>query len=284
MNADSEIGPSVGLIAGAGTLPFAVARSLSARGMTPTIFAIRGFCDPEQLSSFRHHWVALGQAGRLMRLLRSEHCRDVVFIGGLVRPALSEIRLDWGTLRIIPSLASALRGGDDHLLSGVSRIFEKNGFRLLGIKDVAPDLLMPDGNLTRAIPNDSTNADIQKGLVALQAMSPFDIGQALVVIDGHVIAVEDIEGTDGLLARIERLRQQGRVRAKPGIGVLVKAPKSNQDLRFDLPTLGPKTVEGAIAAGLSGIAIVAGHTVVAEPQTMIEIADKAGLFVTGIPA
>ena len=92
----------------------------------------------------------------------------------------------------------------------------------------------------------------------LGALGPFDIGQAAVVIDGHVVAVEDIEGTDGLLARVAQLRADGRIRAKAGRGVLVKAPKSGQDLRFDLPTVGPRTVEGAAKAGLAGIAIAAG--------------------------
>ena len=118
----------------------------------------------------------------------------------------------------------------------------------------------------------------------MRALSPFDIGQAAIVIDGHVVGVEDIEGTDGLLARVARLRGEGRIRAKAPRGVLVKAPKSGQDLRFDLPTMGPRTVEGAVKAGLAGIAIVAGNTIVVEPQAMIEAADAAGLFVTGLPA
>jgi DUF1009 family protein len=99
-----------------------------------------------------------------------------------------------------------------------------------------------------------------------------------------VVAVEDIEGTDGLLARVARLRGEGRIRARTGRGVLVKAPKNTQDLRFDLPTIGPRTIEGAAAAGLAGIAIAAGNTIVAEPQAMIEAADAARLFVTGLPA
>jgi len=118
----------------------------------------------------------------------------------------------------------------------------------------------------------------------LRALSPFDIGQAAVVIDGHVVGVEDIEGTDGLLARVARLREQGPIRAAAHRGVLVKAPKSGQDLRFDLPTTGPRTIEGAAAARLAGIAVVAGNTLVVEPQAMIEKADAAGLFVVGLSA
>jgi DUF1009 family protein len=106
----------------------------------------------------------------------------------------------------------------------------------------------------------------------------------VVVIDGHVVAVEDIEGTDGLLARVARLRDAGRIRAKSGRGVLMKAPKSGQDLRFDLPTVGAKTIEGVAKAGLAGIAVIAGHTIAAEAQAMIEAADSAGLFIQGVPA
>ena len=278
-----KISSPVGLIAGGGALPFAVADSLIARGVNPVLFALKGVCDPAGVTRFRHHWISIGQLGRLAKLLRSEDCRDLVFIGTLVRPALSEIRLDWGTLRVIGRVWAAFRGGDDHLLSSIGRILEKNGFRMVGIKDVAPDLLMPEGCLTRRSPDQDATADIAKGREVLRALSPFDIGQAAVVIDGHVVAVEDIEGTDGLLARVARLRAEGRIRARAARGVLVKAPKSGQDLRFDLPTVGPRTVEGAAAAQLAGIAIAAGNAIVVEPQAMIERADGTGLFVIGLP-
>ncbi len=255
-----------------------------ARGIVPVLFALRGACDPKPLARFRHHWISIGQYGRAKKLFRTEGCRDLVFIGTLARPALSEIRLDWATLRVLPQVWAAFRGGDDHLLSGVGRIFERDGFRLLGIKDVAPDILMPQGCLTRAAPDADAAADIALAREALAALSPFDIGQAVIVIDRHVVGVEDIEGTDGLLARIAMLREKRRIRAAEKRGVLVKAPKRGQDLRFDLPTIGPHTVEGAAKARLAGIAVVAGNTLVAEPQTMIERADASGLFVTGVPA
>jgi hypothetical protein len=283
---DKALGISspIGLVAGGGAMPFAVADSLIAQGISPVLFAMRGACDPVRVTRFRHHWIAVGQYGRLVYLLRAENCRDLIFIGTLVRPALSEIRLDWGTLRIIPRIMTAFRGGDDHLLSGIGGIFERDGFRMVGIKDVAPDLLMPEGCLSRAAPDESASADISRGRDVLTALGPYDIGQAVVVIDGHVVGVEDIEGTDGLLARVARLRKEGRIRAKPGRGVLVKGPKSGQDLRFDLPTMGPRTVEGAAAAGIAGIAIAAGNTVIAEPQAVIEAADASGIFVIGLPA
>ena len=283
-SAASEITSPVGIVAGGGAMPFAVADSLAARGSAAVIFALKGACDPAGVARFRHHWISVGQIGKATKLFRSESCRDLIFIGSLARPALSEIRLDWGTLRVMGLVVAAFRGGDDHLLSGIGRILEQDGFRMVGIKDVAPDLLMPEGAITRAAPDASAAADIARGREVLGALGPFDIGQAAIVIDGHMVAVEDIEGTDGLLTRVARLRADGRIRAKAGRGVLVKAPKSGQDLRFDLPTVGPSTVEGAAKAGLAGIAVAAGNTVVADSQAMIEAADKAGLFVTGLSA
>jgi DUF1009 family protein len=284
MSAAPAISSPVGVIAGGGAMPFAVAEQLAARGISPVLFALKGACDPVRAEKFRHHWISVGQVGRATRLFREEGCRDLIFIGSLVRPALSEIRLDLGTLRVLPHVMTAFRGGDNHLLSGVGRILEMQGFRMVGIKDVAPELLMPEGSIARATPSASAIADIARGREVLGALGPFDIGQAAIVIDGHVVAVEDIEGTDGLLARVARLREAGRIRAKSHRGVLVKAPKRGQDLRYDLPTIGAKTVEGAANAQLAGIAVIAGNTIAADAQAMIEAADKASLFVQGLPA
>ena len=249
-------------------MPRAASRRCCLRSAAPAIRL--------RVGRFRHHWISVGQLGRATKLFRAEGCRDLIFIGTLLRPALSEIRLDWGTIRVLGTVMRAFRGGDDHLLSGIGRILEQDGFRMVGIRDVAPDILMPEGCITRATPDAAAGADIARGREVLRALGPFDIGQAVVVIDGHVVAVEDIEGTDGLLARVARLRAEGRIRAKTARGVLVKAPKSGQDLRFDLPTVGPKTVEGAAKAGLAGIAIIAGNTIAAESQAMIEAGRQSG--------
>jgi DUF1009 family protein len=283
-SAASEVISPVGIIAGGGAMPFAVADSLGARGIGAVIFALKGACDPAAVERFRHHWISVGQLGKATKLFRSEGCRDLIFIGSLARPALSEIRLDWGTVRVMGRVLAAFRGGDDHLLSGIGRILEQDGFRMVGIRDTAPDLLMPAGTISRTVPDGGAVADIARGRELLAALGPFDIGQAAIVIDGHVVAVEDIEGTDGLLVRVARLRAEGRIRTKAGRGVLVKVPKRGQDLRFDLPTVGPNTAEGASKAQLAGIAIAAGNTLVAESQAMIEAADRAGLFVTGLSA
>jgi DUF1009 family protein len=282
--ADHPTSRRIAIIAGGGTLPLAVARAIAARGDVPVLFAIKGFCDPAVAELFPHHWIALGQFGRLFDRMQSEHCRTVVPIGALVRPAVRELRLDLKTILLMPTLIGAFRGGDDHLLTRVARIFETHGFEMAGVKDVAPELMVPPGVLTRRAPDQASTDDISRARAALAAISAFDVGQAAVTIDGHIVALEDIDGTDALLARVARLRKEGRIRAPAGRGVLVKAPKSGQDLRFDMPALGPKTVEGAEQAQLAGVAVIANQTLLAEPQAVVTLADRFGLFVTGLSA
>jgi DUF1009 family protein len=246
------------------------------------LFALRGWADPARVVEFPHHWIALGQFGRFIRLARSEGCRDLVWIGSLVRPAITQIRFDVTTLRLLPRLIGAFRGGDNHLLSSLGRIFEEHGFRLLGAHEVAQDLLLPAGVMTLVQPSDRDRADIVRALAIIDATGAFDIGQAAVVANQHCLAIEGAEGTDQLLERIALMRTSGRVQLAPGVGVLVKAPKPGQDHRFDLPTIGPQTVEGVARAGLAGIAVTAGSTIVAEVERMTALADRSGIFVVGI--
>jgi len=272
----------LGIVCGGGSIPFAVADAVARRGRKVVLFPLIGWADAAAVARYPHHWIHVGRLGRFCRLARAEGVRDIVFIGALVRPSLRQLRLDWKTVAAFPRIVRAYRGGDDHLLSGVGRIFEDEGFRLLGAHDVAPDILMPEGPLGRRVPTPRDEADIARGLAVLAALGGYDVGQAAVVADGHILALEAAEGTDRMLARIAELRRDGRVRAPEGVGVLVKAPKHAQDTRYDLPAVGPATIEGAARAGLAGVAIVAGAGVVAEPLRLGRAADEAGLFVVGV--
>lgn len=276
--------PPVGILCGSGVLPFAVADAVIQRGGTVFLVALSGFADRARVEHYPHRWFGLGQYGALIKSLRQAGVKDVAFIGGVVRPSLRELKFDLSALRLLPRVFKAYRGGDDHLLSSIARQFESEGFRVIGVDRLAPDVLVPVGELARRHADERARADIASGLEALRAMGPFDIGQGAVVIDGHIVALEDIEGTDGLLARVKYLRDSGRIRKPPHSGVLVKAPKVGQDMRFDLPTLGPRTIEGAAAAQLAGVAVVAGASIVAEPERLVELADRHDLFVTGLKA
>jgi DUF1009 family protein len=269
------------IICGAGTLPFAVADAVCARGREVVLFALRGWADPQRVAGYRHHWGALGQFGWVCRQARAEGCRDIVFIGTIARPQLWRLRFDWGTLRILPSMVAAYRGGDNHLLSGVAQVFEQQGFRLVGAHEVAPEILMPAGAVSKRRPNAQERADVAQGLRLLAAIGQFDVGQAAVVAGNHVLAVEGAEGTDKMLERVAELR--GRQIGASG-GVLVKAPKPGQDWRFDLPSFGPQTIEGAARAGLAGVAVIARASIVAERQRVTALADAHNIFVAGANA
>ena len=246
------------------------------------LFALRGFADPQRVAAYKHYWTWMGQFERFMRIAGNEGCRDVALIGSVTRPSLWTIRPDLRVLWLMPQIMQLFRGGDDHLQSGIGRLFEQHGFRLVGPKEVAPELTMPLGPLGSRVPNERDRADIALGLALLNATSPYDVGQAVVVADNHVLAVEGPEGTDRMLARVAELRGNGRIRSSAGTGVLIKAPKIGQDHRIDLPTIGPQTIEGAAAAGLAGVAVMAGSTIVAEPALIAAAADRTKLFVAGV--
>jgi len=272
------------IICGGGSLPFAVADAARRDGRPVMLFALRGSADPQRVDDYPHHWVGPGQAGRFLRLARQHGIRDVVMIGTVTRPALSQVRLDWRALLLLPRLIKLFRGGDDHLLSGMAQLFEDHGFRLIGAHEIAPEILLPQGRIGSCEPSAGDQADIRHGLALLQATGAFDIGQAVVVAQGRVLAIEAAEGTDEMLARLAELRTKGRVRFPAGTGVLVKAPKPRQDRRVDLPSIGPRTIEGAAAAGLVGIAVVAGSAIVAEPERLAMACERHRLFVVGVAA
>jgi DUF1009 family protein len=270
------------IVCGGGSLPRAIAEQVDRSGRRCVLFAIRGWAEPATVAAFPHHWIDLGRYGHFRRLMQAEGCRDIVIIGTVVRPSVSQIRLDWETVKALPDIWRAFRGGDNHLLSSLGCILGGHGYRLIGAHEVAPDILVPEGPLGRFAPSARDAADIALALDLLRATSPFDVGQAAVVADRHVLAFEAAEGTDRMLERVADLRRQGRIQTAPGAGVLVKAAKVGQDHRFDLPTIGPRTVAGVERAGLAGLAVIAGATIMAEPQEMVRRADAAGVFAIGV--
>ncbi|HYC18083.1 MAG TPA: UDP-2,3-diacylglucosamine diphosphatase LpxI [Pseudolabrys sp.] len=272
------------MLCGGGSLPLAVADKVVAAGRPVLLFPFRGAAEGTAVERFPHHWVHIGQIGKFLRLARAAGCQDVVFIGSLVRPSLWQVHADLKGLSVLPRVLAAYRGGDNHLLTSMGKVLEDEGLHLLGAHEVAPDILMPEGALAHAQVSERDREDINLGLDYLRTAGRFDIGQAVVVAGRHVLAVEAAEGTDAMLTRVAEMRATGRVRAPRGTGILVKAPKPTQDRRFDLPSIGPRTVDGAARAGLAGIAVVAGSAIVAEPEQMVAAADRANIFIMGVPS
>jgi DUF1009 family protein len=269
------------IVCGAGNMPFAVADAVISRGRPVVLFPLVGWADPQSITRYRHHWARLAQFGRISRMARQEGCREVVFIGALTRPAITQLRVDLTTLRLMPRIIRAFRGGDDHLIGTAAGIVEDLGFRLVGAHEVAPEILVPEGQLGRHAPSARDHGDIAVGRALLSTIGPLDVGQAAVVADNRVLAIEAAEGTDRMLARVAQLRHDGVLNLPARAGVLVKAPKPSQDRRFDLPSVGTRTVEAAITAGLDGIAVEARGAITADLTAMVRAADAAGLFLVG---
>jgi DUF1009 family protein len=270
------------IIAGGGTLPSALAEAAMARGRAVHILAIRGEAD-EDVARFPHTWLKWGEVGKLFATLEDQRCRDLVIIGAVSRPDLANVRFDFGAIRNLPFLLSLGMGGDDHVLSSVVRFLEAKGYRVHGAGDVAPELLAGQGKLGAKAPSPEDLADIETAFRVVAALGRLDVGQAVVVVKGRVLAVEAAEGTDAMLDRCAELRRGGSARRRAATGVLAKAPKPGQEERVDLPTIGPNTIEKAASAGLAGIAVAAGRVLIAERAATIAAADKHGLFIFGQP-
>jgi DUF1009 family protein len=270
----------VALICGGGQFPLVAARAARQRGLDVFILGLKGMAS-EAIEEFPHVWLGVGQLGAALREIAARDIKDVCLIGGLGRPEFADLRPDWGAIKRLPDIFRLLKGGDDHALKGVIRLFEGEGLRVVGVDSFAPELLAASGPMNRvSFPKDCAE-DLVFGHDCLSALSDFDCGQALVLFHRRIIALEAAEGTDAMLLRVAELREKGRWRVKGPAGLLIKAPKKGQDLRVDLPAMGPETVASAAKAGLMGIAVETGKVLILDRAAVAAEAEKAGLFLYG---
>jgi hypothetical protein len=264
----------LGIIAGAGVLPVAVAEAAAAGGREVYVVALEGFADAA-LERFDHDWSPISRGGHIIAMLRRRGCRELVLVGAVRRPT-AWLRhagsLIWFALRNPDVLAA----GDSTVLARVVKVLERHGFVVRGAHEVVPALVIPAGPLGRRVPDAAELDNIETGFRIALELGRLDVGQGAVVARGRVLAVEAAEGTDRMLDRVGALNPTAGGRRA---GVLVKCPQPIQDLRVDMPTIGPETVRRAAAAGLAGIAIVAGRVLVSDAQATAALADALGLFV-----
>jgi len=266
----------LGILAGGGPLPGRVAAAAQAAGRGVFLVGLEGFADAAVLAPYPHGWARLGAAGRILALLRAQGCADVVLVGPVRRPSLLDLRPDAEGARLLARIGRAAFGGDDGFLAAIVRVLAEEGFRVLGAHEVLTEAVAPPGLLGCHAPDAAARADIARGVMVVRALGTVDVGQGCVVQQGIVLAVEAIEGTDAMLARAASLRRPG-----PG-GVLVKLVKPGQERRADLPTIGPATLRAAVEAGLRGVAVEAGGTLLTDRAGLAAAADAAGLFLLGI--
>ena len=267
---------ALGILAGGGSFPGRVAAAARAAGRAVFMVGLDGYAEPAVLAPFPHATARIGAAGRILDLLRTHGCRDLVLVGPVRRPSLLDLRPDAEGTRLLARIGRAAFSGDDGLLAAVVRVLGEEGFAVLGAHEILTEAVGPRGLLTRTGPDAAALADIARGVAVTRALGSVDVGQGCVVQQGIVLAVEAIEGTDAMLARAAGLRRPG-----PG-GVLVKLVKPGQERRADLPTIGIRTIRAAAEAGVRGVAFEAGGTLLAEREAMVAAADEAGLFLLGV--
>ena len=269
-------GPALGILAGSGRLPGQVAAAAHAAGRAVFLVGLEGFAEPAVLAPWPHEMVRILAVGQILAALRAHGCKDLVLIGPVRRPSLLDLRPDAEGARMLARIGRAAFAGDDGLLAAVVKILGEEGFRVVGAHEILNEALGPSGLLSQAAPDAVAMADIGRGITVVRALGAVDVGQACVVQQGVVLAVEAAEGTDAMLSRCGALARPGRG------GVLVKLVKPGQDRRADLPTIGPDTVRAAVGAGLRGVAFEAGGTILADRAAAVAAADAAGIFLLGL--
>jgi len=272
----------IAILAGAGQLPIQLVKHLEQMGQDYRVLAFRGFAAAE-LRRQAHATADLLDLKTIMGQLDEWRPKAVALVGAVRRPGFSALLGAYSLLRNRQEVKEVIARGDDQVLRGAVMLLEERGHRVVGAHELAPDLVAPPTLRGRLEPGDDDRRAISVGLELLRSLSAFDIGQAAIVAREHVLAIEGPEGTDRMLRRVRRLRQSwlGLRRRKEG-GVLIKAAKRGQDLRVDMPTIGPRTVVEAAQAGLSGIAVGAGSTLVLEQEETLRTADRLGLFLVSV--
>lgn len=275
----------VGLIAGGGSLPVDIAGRLSSEGVQSRIFPIEGEADADQsFFGLPGEGIAIEDFGGLVALLRRHGVTHVLMAGTVKRrPKISGMRLHLGLFNAIVDVAKSLARGDDGLLKAVINHIEKHDIRVVSTQDILPELLVEAGRIAGPRPGKGDRADMKAAAEAAKAIGALDVGQAAIAVAGRAIALEGIEGTEGLLERMVDLRNHGRLAGAKG-GVLVKCAKPSQELRVDLPAIGPDTIDAAARAGLAGIALEAGRSLILDRAETLHRAERQGLFVFGLEA
>jgi len=272
----------VAILAGGGRLPLRLVECLERRGRGTRILAFRGFAEPS-LRRRADAVVGLLDIKAIMALLDAWKPSGVALVGAVSRPAFSALLGAYSLLRNRHEVEEVIARGDDRVLRGALELLETRGHRVLGVHELAPELLVRPGLSGRHLPGAEDTAAVTYGLDLLGTLSSFDVGQAVAVAGRRVLAVEGPEGTDRMLRRVRRLRglnPWGAARREGG--VLVKAAKAGQDLRVDLPTVGPRTVREVAQAGLAGLAVGAGSSLLVDEAEALSLADRLGVFLVSV--
>ncbi len=263
------------IIAGSGELPHLILTARKAQSGDNFILAIEGNTPEDITSDVPHVWFRIGALGAAMDTLKKQGIRQIVMAGYIKRPKLSHIMPDAKGAALLKRLGTKLFSGDNRLLDIISQFFEEHGFTIVGAHEICKSHVADEGAMTLRAPKEMHMQDIAIGKKVLKALSPYDVGQAVVVQNGHVLGVEAIEGTEALLQRVSPYIDAAQS------SVLIKAPKEGQILHVDMPVIGKDTVELCSKTGISGIAVGADATLLLGKQAVIADANQNNIFIYG---
>ena len=267
----------VGLIAGDGSFPLEVAKSISQKNKEIFIIAIKGSASKD-IERYPHLWIRIGQIGKAIRALKENNCKELILIGGVKKPNVWLLRPDFGALKLFFKLIILPIKGDASILKTLLNFLEKdNKFKVVGAEKYISYLLMSKGLIAGEKINEQANIDIDIAVENCKNIGSKDIGQACVVVNGQIIASEDSLGTDKMLRGI--ISKEIRFHNE---GVLVKLAKPIQDRRVDLPAIGMQTIKLAKEIGLCGIAIEEKSSFISNKERVIKFAKKNNIFIFGL--
>ena len=273
---------ALGLIAGGGELPRAVAMAARNAGRAVFVVPLTGSVTEDWIKDFPHEFLSPGEPGRIIKALKGAGVAEVLLAGKVDRPKFQDLKLDAKGVLLLPKAIAAAKKGDDALLRFIVGICEDEGLTAISVAQAAPALVAEEGVLGAVVPDAEHRADIERAFKIVHALGALDVGQAAVVCEGLPLSVEAAEGTDAMLLRIPGLRESLRGTADKKRGVLAKALKPLQDAKTDMPVVGVQTVKNAAAAFLAGIAVEAGAALILDKQAVAAEADRLGLFVVGV--
>jgi DUF1009 family protein len=265
----------LGLISGGGVLPTEIIKYCNQTGREIFAVGIEPYSWEEQIKDAPHIFAKIGEVGKILKTMEKNGVQEIVLAGGIKRPSLKEIIPDWGGVKMLARLAIKKMGDNDMFLAAIDEI-ERHGFKVVGIEDVVPEMLFSEGVYGKVKPSVEDMDDIQRGITVAKALGAVDVGQAAVVQEGIVLAVEAAEGTDMMLSRVNAVKKEGKA------PVMVKVKKPRQDTRTDLPAIGLQTIEQLKKYDIKGIAVEAGAILVIEREAVVKMADECGIFIVGI--
>jgi len=268
------MGSRIAILAGAGRFPFHVAQEAKRQGHPIIVLGMKGWVDPALAAQADvYEEVAVGQLGRLIERLRAHGVRELIMAGKVTKEALWRDRGSFD-MEMLGLLRHAGGFSAPQLLGAVGKRLAREGITLLDSSAFLRDSLCPAGPVTKRRPTEAQQQDIRLGFEAARALAALDVGQTVAVKDGVIVAVEALEGTDAMIRRAHELAGEGLV--------IVKAGAAKQDRRFDLPVVGPDTIQRLRDARAACLAVEAGTTLLLDCDAVIAAADAAGLCLVGV--